>query len=184
MPKLSIIIPVRDEAPSMKRCFDSILSQSFQDWEIICVDDGSTDGSADILLQYIRSDKRIHGTVFNRHLGTVLARKLALLDARGDYVMFVDADDMLPPDACKTAVNLIRKTDSDIMQFDVEFEARQDDAERLDKFTHIFRSYGTESNGTNILYDCFVNHRFMHNLWNKIYRAEICKQAVAAMPDI
>jgi hypothetical protein len=41
-----------------------------------------------------------------------------------------------------------------------------------------------ESRGTNILYDCFVNHRFMHNLWNKIYRAEICKEAVSAMPDI
>ena len=184
MAKLSIIIPVRDEAPSLKRCLDSILSQSFQDWEIICVDDGSTDGSTDILRQYIHNDKRIHGTVFDRHLGTVLARKLALLDARGDYIMFVDADDMLPPDACKTAVNLIKKSNSDIVQFDVVFEAEQKDAERLDMFARIFRSYGIESNGTNILYDCFVNHRFMHNLWNKIYRAEICKQAVAAMPDI
>ena len=185
MPKLSIIIPVHNEEPSLRRCINSILSQSFKDLEIICVDDGSSDGSAGILQDYIDHEPRVHATAFWRRLGTVLARKLALLDARGEYIMFVDADDMLLPGACETAVGLMKETKADIVQFSVDFESDQEKTESMDLFiSRIFRTREMESHGTSILYDCFVNHRFMHNLWNKIYRAEVCKEAVEAMPDI
>lgn len=184
MPKLSIIIPIHNEKPSLRRCIDSILSQTFKDLEIICVDDGSSDGSAGMLQDYIDREPRFHATAFQRRLGTVLARKLALLDARGEYIMFADADDMLLPGACETAVGLMKETKADIVQFSVDFEAERRDGDALDKFLRVFRSREMESHGTNILYDCFVNHRFVHNLWNKIYRAEICKKAVEAMPDI
>ena len=184
MPKLSVIIPVYNEEKSLRRCLDSILSQSFKDLEIICVDDGSSDRSADILQDYVDRKPRVHATAFNRRLGTVLARKLALLDARGDYIMFADADDMILPGGCETAVRLIGECKADVLQFSVDFEAEKKDAEQLDKFLRVFRSRTMESHGTNILYDCFVNHRFMHNLWNKIYRAGICREAVNAMPDI
>ena len=184
MPKLSIIIPVHNEEPSLRRCIDSILSQTYKDLEIICIDDGSSDGSAGILQDYINREPRVQATAFQRRLGTVLARKLALLDARGEYIMFVDADDMLLPGACETAVRLMKETKADVVQFSVDFEAEKKDGESLDLFARIFRSREMESHGTNILYDCFVNHRFMHNLWNKIYRAEVCKEAVNAMPDI
>ena len=184
MPKLSVVIPVHNEKPFLERCLESILSQSFRDFEIICIDDASDDGTTDILTHYAELDTRIHVTVFQRRLGTVLARKLALLDARGDYIMFVDADDMLQPGACETAVGLIKDSKVDIAQFSIDFESEQKDFDSLKRFAHMFRTYQMESHGTNILYDCFVNHRFMHNLWNKIYRADICKEAVAAMPDI
>ena len=184
MPKLSIIIPVHNEQQYLRRCLDSILSQSFDDLEIICVDDGSDDRSADILQEYVNCEPRVHATAFQRRLGTVLARKLALLDARGEYVMFADADDWLLPGACGTAVKLIEETGADVVQFSVDFEAEHKDADALDAFRRVFRSRTLESNGTNILYDCFVNHRFLHNLWNKIYRAGICREAVDAMPDI
>ena len=184
MPTLSIIIPVHNEETFLKRCLDSILSQSFTDLEVICVDDASSDASVDILQSYVDADPRVHATAFQRRLGTVLARKLALLDAQGEYIMFADADDWLLPGACETAVRLIKESKTDIVQFSVDFEAEQKDLEALDKFTRIFRSRNMESRGANILYDCFVNRRFVHNLWNKIYRAEICKKAVEAMPDI
>jgi len=86
MPKLSVIIPVQNEKPSLRRCIDSILAQSFKDLEIICVDDGSDDGSDAILQDYVNHDPRVHATVFQRHLGTVIARKMALWDAQGEYV--------------------------------------------------------------------------------------------------
>ena len=184
MPKLSVVIPVHNEKPFLERCLESILSQSFRDFEIICIDDASDDGTTDILTHYAELDNRIHVTVFQRRLGTVLARKLALLDARGDYIMFVDADDMLQPGACETAVCLIKDSKVDIAQFSIDFESEQKDFDSLKRFAHMFQTRQMESHGTNILYDCFVNHRFMHNLWNKIYRADICKEAVAAMPDI
>ena len=184
MPTLSIIIPIHNEKTFLKRCIDSILSQSFENLEIICVDDGSTDGSADILQGYVNREPRVRSTTFPQRLGTVLARKQALLDAQGEYIMFADADDWLLPGGCETAIKLVMEREVDIVQFSVDFEAEQKDAESLDRFVRLFRSREMESRGTNILYDCFVNHRFMHNLWNKIYRAEVCRKAVNAMPDI
>ena len=184
MPTLSIIIPIHNEKAFLKRCIDSILSQSFRDLEIICVDDGSTDGSADILQGYVNREPRVHFTTLPQRLGTVLARKRALLDAQGEYILFADADDWFLPGGCETVVELMKESNVDIVQFFVDFEAEQKDAESLKNFLRLFRSREMESRGTNILYDCFVNHRFMHNLWNKIYRAELCRKAVNAMPDI
>ena len=105
MPKLSVVIPVHNEEKRLPRCLRSILAQSFADWEVVCVDDGSRDGTADVLQKFVDDDKRIRGSAFTRHLGTVLARKLALLDAKGDYVMFADADDEFLPGAFANAAN-------------------------------------------------------------------------------
>ena len=125
MPKLSVIIPVHNEYGSVKQCLDSITSQSFRDIEILCIDDGSTDGSTEILTNCANLDKRIHVLIFKRRLGTVLARKLALLDAHGEYIMFADADDRLLPGACETAVKLMMESGSDIAQFSVDVEAEK-----------------------------------------------------------
>ena len=182
MPKLTVIIPVRNEEKRLPRCLQSILAQSFQDWEAICIDDGSRDGTADVLQKFVDDDKRIRGSAFTRHLGTVLARKLALMDAKGDYVMFADADDEFLPGAFANAVRLIEDAGVDILQFAVDITA-SDDMD-VSGFKQIFRHREIQSAGSNILYDCFVNRRFQHNLWNKIYRADVCRKAVENMPDI
>jgi len=182
MPKLTIVIPVHNEESLLPRCFDSILSQSFQDFEVICIDDGSTDGTADVLQDYVNHDRRIRGSAYSRHFGTVLARKLALMDAKGEYVMFADADDELLPGAFANAIRLIEAAKVDILQFTIDIVAPKD--WDVEGFRRLFRYREVESNGNNILYDCFVNHRFQHNLWNKIYRADICRQAVESMPDV
>ncbi|MBR6240661.1 MAG: glycosyltransferase family 2 protein [Lentisphaeria bacterium] len=182
MPKLTVIIPVRNEEKRLPRCLQSILAQSFQDWETICIDDGSRDGTADVLQKFVDDDKRIRGSAFTRHLGTVLARKLALMDAKGDYVMFADADDEFLPGAFANAVRLIEDAGVDILQFAVDITA-SDDMD-VSGFKQLFRHREILSAGSNILYDCFVNRRFQHNLWNKIYRADVCRKAVENMPDI
>ncbi len=182
MPKLTVIIPVRNEEKRLPRCLQSILAQSFQDWEAICIDDGSRDGTADVLQKFVDDDKRIRGSAFTRHLGTVLARKLALMDARGDYVMFADADDEFLPGAFANTVRLIEDAGVDILQFAVDVTAPKD--MDVSGFKQIFRHREIQSAGSNILYDCFVNRRFQHNLWNKIYRADVCRKAVENMPDI
>lgn len=183
MPKLSVVIPVHNEKKRLPRCLQSILAQSFTDWEAICIDDGSRDGTADVLQKFVNDDKRIHGSAFTRRLGTVLARKLALLDAKGDYVMFANADDEFLPGAFANAIRLIETAKVDILQFTVDIIAPKDvDISGFKRM--LFRSREIRSSGGNILYDCFVNRRFQHNLWNKIYRADVCRKAVEAMPDI
>lgn len=120
MPKLTIVIPIHNEEERLPRCLDSILSQSFKDFEVICIDDGSTDRSPDILQEYVNRDRRIRGSAYSRHFGTVLARKLAILDAKGEYVMFADADDELLPGAFAGAIRLIEAAKVDILQFTVD----------------------------------------------------------------
>ena len=151
MPKLSVIIPVYNAESTLKRCLDSILTQSFRDLEIICVDDASPDGSADILQDYVLHEPRVRASAFQRRIETVLARKLALLDARGDYIMFADADDMLLPGACETAVKLIEESKCDIVQFSVDIEPKQKNTDIPNSFVSHFQTRPMELHDANIL---------------------------------
>lgn len=90
----SIIVPVYNTARYLPQCLDSILSQSFVDFEVICVNDGSTDDSLDVLQAYAERDERIRA-VSIPNSGVSHARNVALDVAQGDYLLFVDSDDWL-----------------------------------------------------------------------------------------
>ena len=90
----SIIIPVYNVEPYLRECLDSVLAQTFPDWEAVCVDDGSTDGSAAILADYAARDSRIR-IVTQPNGGLSAARNTGLDYARGDYILFLDSDDWL-----------------------------------------------------------------------------------------
>lgn len=90
----SLIIPVFNVEKYLGDCLDSVLNQSFQDWEAICVNDGSTDGSSSILAEYAAKDARIK-VVSQANAGTAVARNTGLKEASGDYIFFLDSDDWL-----------------------------------------------------------------------------------------
>ena len=92
MPKISIIIPVYNAEKYLRNCLDSVLNQSFADWEMLLVDDGSTDASPSICDEYAAKDGRIR--VFHKENGGVSsARNLGLDNAKGEYITFIDSDD-------------------------------------------------------------------------------------------
>ncbi len=96
MPYFSIIVPVYNVAPYLRKALDSVVAQTFTDWECLCVDDGSTDGSGAILDEYAARDKRFR--VFHKENGGVSsARNVGLDHAKGDWLCFLDADDALHP---------------------------------------------------------------------------------------
>ncbi len=101
---VSVIVPVYNSERHLAQCLDSILSQSLKNIEIICVDDGSTDSSAQILKQYSERDSRLHVlTQPNSHCG--VARNNALTIAQGEYVIFWDSDDFFEPEALEMMYN-------------------------------------------------------------------------------
>lgn len=101
MIKLAIIVPIYNAAPYLRRCIDSILSQSFTDYELLLIDDGSKDGSGSICDEYAAKDSRIR--VFHKENGGVSsARNLGLDNAQGEWIYFVDADDEVLPEALQT----------------------------------------------------------------------------------
>lgn len=117
-PLVSVIVPVYNTAPWLRRCLDSICAQSYRDLEILCVNDGSTDNSAEILAEYAARDERIR--VFTQeNAGLSAARNTALEHATGEWVTGVDSDDYLAPGVYARAVACI-SSGVDMVFFGVE----------------------------------------------------------------
>jgi glycosyltransferase involved in cell wall biosynthesis len=96
MPKISVIIPVYNTEKYLSQCLDSVLAQTFDDFEVICVNDGSPDRCGEILADYAGKDKRIK-VITQENQGVSAARNHALKNASGEYIVFLDADDLLAP---------------------------------------------------------------------------------------
>src|SRR5690606_29655357 len=99
----SIILPCYNCQDYVGHAIDSVIGQSYENWELLIVDDGSTDRSPDIIRQYADSNFRIR-VITQDNQGVSKARNLALENARGAYITFLDADDWLPPDSLKARV--------------------------------------------------------------------------------
>lgn len=116
MVKVSIIIPVYNVEAYLGQCLDSLLQQTLKDFEVICVDDGSTDRSLLILEQYARKDSRI--IIRKQHnKGAGSARNLGLLYAQGEYLIFLDSDDFFEEDMLEKCVTTLDKDQSDMVGF-------------------------------------------------------------------
>lgn len=116
MVKFTVIIPVYNVAPYLRDCLKSVILQSFESWEIIVVDDGSTDGSAEILDQCATADSRIV-VVHQANLGVAAARNAALDKVQGDWVLFLDGDDVYAPNAFSRLSQVINCYDCDVVFF-------------------------------------------------------------------
>lgn len=99
MCQVSVIVPVYNGEKYLKKCLNSILNQTLQDIEIICVDDGSTDNSSDILKKFASKDNRIKLVSTEKNNGQGFARNLALNEVNGDFIAFIDADDWIDSNA-------------------------------------------------------------------------------------
>lgn len=117
--KISVIIPAYNAASSLRRCLDSIVCCRFDDFEVILVDDGSTDDTPEICDEYSQADRRIR--VFHKHNGGVSsARNVGLENARGEWISFVDADDEFSDGALHFLLKAISEQDVDSPDLIVE----------------------------------------------------------------
>lgn len=112
---VSVVIPQYNVESYISRCLDSVLSQSYNDIEIIVVDDCSTDGSVDVVKQYRERHPDIRLIRHDRNLGPMMARRDGYEAATGDFIMFVDPDDTLPLDAICNLVSCQRAALADIV---------------------------------------------------------------------
>ena len=111
--KLSIIVPVYNVQDYLEECLDSLINQTYKDLAIICVNDGSTDKSSDILKQYAKKDKRIK-IINKKNGGLSSARNVGLKECKTEYVMFCDSDDSYNKKMCEKMLGVIEKDQSDI----------------------------------------------------------------------
>lgn len=118
--KVSIIVPIYNVEKYLKCCLDSILAQTFQDWEAVLVDDGSRDGSGVICDEYAAKDSRFR-VIHKENGGVSSARNIGLDNIQGDWIVFVDGDDWISPNMLDRLIKKAKETDSEIVLGDIEF---------------------------------------------------------------
>lgn len=116
MIKVSVIIPVYNVEKYLRQCMDSVLNQTLKEIEIICVNDGATDGSAEILEEYAKKDSRVQ-VIVQKNAGAGAARNNGMAAASGKYLSFLDADDFFEPDMLEKAYELAEKDQADFVVY-------------------------------------------------------------------
>lgn len=114
MAKVSVIIPVYNVAPYLRRNLDSVLGQTLRDIEVICVDDGSDDGCAKILEEYAQKDPRVR-VLSQKNAGAGAARNLGLAHAGGEFLSFLDSDDFFESAMLEKMVALAEADNADFV---------------------------------------------------------------------
>ncbi|MFI3271432.1 MAG: glycosyltransferase [Pseudomonadota bacterium] len=118
MPTISVIVPVYNVEKYLARCLDSILNQTFTDFEVICVNDGSKDTSLAILEQYAQKDTRL-AVINQENQGQSVARNVGIAVAKGDFITFVDADDGIVRQTLEIAYGLALKYSVEMVAWDM-----------------------------------------------------------------
>ena len=121
--KISVIVPVYNTEKYLPRCIDSILAQTFTDFELLLIDDGSTDNSGRICGEYALKDKRIK-VVHKENGGVSRARNLGIDNAQGEYLSFIDSDDYIRPTMYSELIAIADKYNVDLVSSDIELNGK------------------------------------------------------------
>lgn len=161
---VSIIVPVYNMEKYLSECLDSLFNQSLEQYEIIIVNDGSTDGSLDIIKTYQKKYSFIH-TINQKNQGLSAARNAGLSLASGEYIYFMDSDDYLEKDALGILYDICKKSDLDAIFFDAESFVDQElivSGESVKFFPSYNRekSFGHYLTGEELFYDFLISDKY------------------------
>jgi glycosyltransferase involved in cell wall biosynthesis len=168
-PRLSVVMPVYDVAPYLPEALDSVLGQSFDDLEVVVVDDGSTDESSSIAAGYAQRDPRVR-VVRQQNAGLGAARNAGVAHAQGCHLTFADGDDVVPPGSYEAMMAALERTGSDMVVGTLErLGGRARRMGRLMRENHARRREGvTLAEMPQMLADVFaVNKVFRRSFWDE-----------------
>lgn len=166
MNKISIIIPIYNNEKYIPGCIKSVQNQTFQDWELLLVDDGSTDSSGKICDSFARGDYRIK-VIHKENGGVSSARNCGLDHAIGDYVMFVDSDDWIEIDLCQNLMDRIQEADIVIGGYKtISNSGEKEFGLHEDKKIDI-------ALGLDAVFEALCNQNLLNIPWSKLYKRDI-----------
>jgi glycosyltransferase involved in cell wall biosynthesis len=170
-PLLSVILPVYNSEKTLKKCLDSIIAQTFNNFELIIVNDESTDKSREISDEYARNDDRIK-VILKENAGVSAARNDGIMPAKGEYIAFIDSDDYIYPQMYERMLNIINTYNTDFV---------------CCGYLHKGKNYSLPDNILNgsqaeIIYN-LKNAQLFDYIWNKLYKKSIIKDNNVLFPS-
>ena len=178
-PVISIIVPVYNAENYLYKCITSLISQTYQDIEIICVDDGSKDNSIEILRNFSKLDYRIK-VISQANKGPATARNVGLENATGDYVMFCDADDYYEPEMCEKMQRALFVHDADLVMCDCNINV-QDEYGNIRSEKDIYYHRLKLSGYFEINSEIYKSINMV--LWDKIFKMSLIREFCIKFPD-
>ena len=167
---ISIIVPVYNVEKYLSRCVDSILNQTFTDFELILVDDGSTDKSGDICDEYKSKDNRVK-VIHKSNEGVSVARNIGLDISTGEYIGFIDSDDYVELDMLRKIINLAKEKDCYVLEY--AYKILEDNEVVDDKINNL--KVEVIENNVEFAIERVIDNPFCNVVWNKIYKRDIVK---------
>lgn len=168
MPKVSIVIPVYNTEKFLARCLNSVLAQSMPDIDVLCINDGSTDGSSAILKEYAAKDNRIK-VISQENKGQSAARNLALRMVSGEYVFFLDSDDFIHPQTLEILLKTAQKSGCAVVSTEKVKVYDGNNPYNVDNVSYCVHQNPLEHIlNTNIASSSVI--------WNKLYKADLVKE--------
>lgn len=176
-PKVSVVMPVYNVEPYLRQCLDSVINQTLKEIEIICVDDGSTDASLEILKEYAAKDNRIT-VITQKNAGSGKARNNAIDNSNGEFIAFMDSDDMYPSE--KTLEHMYKAAiDNDVLICGGGLNQLKDDGELITDPKEFESEFSFEKEGI-IQYS---DYQFDYGYWRFIYNRQFLKKNQLYFPD-
>jgi len=166
MPKASIIVPIYNVYDYLDKCLDSLVNQTEKDIEIICVNDGSTDNSQEIINKYSSLDERVTSLI-KENGGLSDARNHGLVHAESEYVMFIDSDDFCELDMVEECLKALEDHQADMVVFDVNEYFSKTDVRKTNNLPFDQDKIYSLKNNPEIL--AFCNNA----AWNKMYKKSL-----------
>jgi len=173
-PKVSVIIPVYNVAEYLPECLDSVIKQTLKEIEIICVDDGSTDNSVEILKEYASKDNRIT-VIVQKNLHAGVARNAGLAVAKGKYLSFLDSDDFFEPTLLEENYKIAEKENVDLVFY--QYHTYNNDTKEIERTGGINFECPVNEEGYGVISVKDVADRIFTMCnpmpWNKLIRKEL-----------
>lgn len=180
MAQVTVVIPAYNVGAYLAQTMDSVVGQTLRDIEIIPVDDGSTDDGWAILADYAGRDARVRPIRHEKNRSIIQARKTGVLAATGEYLMYLDGDDELLPDACERAVRAIRKSRVDLLEFGIEvINVGQLEEAAFRGFTRSIQPANTKHHGIDIPNLFYGKQEISPVVWGCIASTALWKKVMA-----
>ena len=187
MPKVSIIVAAYNVGKYIRRCLESVLVQTFADFEVVVVDDASTDETSLVLKEYAENDARVRIVTHPINQGRHLARKSGVAAAQGEVCLFLDGDDELSPSLCRELVEEYDRAPVDILHFGItvlgENGLLEEERDAYERYNNAPTPPATGSEIAQLIFDPHFGQKVDWRVTTRLYPTEFLKLAFSQMTD-